>query len=153
MRPSLKVLGLGLALAGAGLFALHRARAQDGNPNAAGAWEGKVAFKDFSLDPGSSGDNGRIPATMTINQNGADLFLQLSVTTEEGVETFLLTGLIGNGHFWVFNGDTESPMVLSGHFGGSDQSLKMKGTGILASGSSVSEVKFNLRRTGVPTVR
>ena len=153
MRTSLKVLGLGLALAGAGLFALHRARAQDGNPDASGNWEGKVAFRDFSLDPASNGDNGRIPASMAISQAGADLSLSLSVTTGEGVMTFLLSGFVGNGNFWASNGDTENPMVLSGHFGGSEQSLKMKGMGVVVSGTTVSEVKFNLRRTGVLTVR
>ncbi|HET6202570.1 MAG TPA: hypothetical protein VFI25_07180 [Planctomycetota bacterium] len=157
-RPTI-VLATALVLGGLGGAAasLRLQGVPNGIPDLAGQWAGRVQFTEYDLSDSSSSSYDRKSCTfvLLVTQTGANLAMQLapSCPSDDSTPAILLTGKVGNRHFWAYAsssaaGEAEGEILLSGKVSGSGARLKMKGIGIAVddSGSECEELRFSASR-------
>lgn len=138
-----------IALVGTALPAL-RGVPPLGEPNIAGTWVGKKAYRDRNLATTDPIAKGKCPLELNIVQAGEDLTIGFNILCPEvPLKDFTLTGKIGNGHFWAkdstgLEGSSGFDIVISG----TATDSKIKGTGIFLYGPHfISDVTFSAKRS------
>ncbi|MHC4471669.1 MAG: hypothetical protein ACYS99_11965, partial [Planctomycetota bacterium] len=115
----------------------------DGQPDISGTWIGKLKVKAW--DQHASDDDksrARLPVLIEITQNGEKITLALNFFTDVGPRRFVLTGEVGNGHFWASMNEAAGVMMMSGHV----KKNRLKGKAVVAEDFTVVEVKYSVKR-------
>jgi hypothetical protein len=146
MRKFAWTAGTAVVAAAAAFVALPRASAQDGLPNVAGHWTGKAKVKEFYLTPAEKNAQDQFPVSCDITQVGGDVTIVFTVTGDEGVEVFNLTGKIGKGTLWATNGSATAPFVVSAHVDKKGRILR--GTGFNLDAEEDEELNLHMKKQG-----
>lgn len=139
MRRRKHLIALSMAaILVAGAAALHAA---DGLPRISGDYGAKVKIKAYGMDTDDGILRERVAVQIRYTQIGSDL--TMVVTTPEG--SFTMTGLIGNGHFWVSGtSDDGHTTIATGHV--KSKGKRLTGTMIEPYDDGVAEIKINAKR-------
>ena len=143
-RNALTSVAAASLVVAAALVALPRLHAASGTPDLTGTWTGVAKAKEFYLDPGEKNGKDHFPITLAIAQTAGDATVNVTLSSDEGTQTFALTGKVGENSLWAISSDPLNPFILSVH---ADKPGKhLKGIGIYATAGESEEFVLKLSK-------
>ena len=147
MRTLWKFAVLPGALAVAALVSFLAPRAGAVVPSdIAGTYAGKVNFKFFPMTEGTPASRGSDEAEATVTYDPPNLFVNITVHTDDGDILYTLMGSYGLGRFHASGGGPGGQATIAGKATGAAGKIKLTGTGFNLPLDSVTELKFVLKQ-------